>query len=254
MTGLSSPGFPCAACGEIRKQVTFCIDDLPGDGTYFTRQQLTKDAPRCAACVIQETPAAADFRAPTGWRRCRGTRHRAWDRIWCSGESFTGPDATVCTACHESAELQRANTGRKARLPKRKIKNVQKKVRHSWTGLVEEDVRTGLLVVRASHDKASHLPLGPQLPDWDAAATLARSSLDIPLALPPATEVPSSGDAGRVDDAEPDALICRLVEQLELPRQLSASLDILAQRTEVPFVGALGADINHCALSDYNFY
>ena len=210
MTGLSAPGFPCAACGEFRTQATFSIDDLPGDGTYFTRAQLTKDAPRCAACVIHETPTTANFRAPAGWRRCRGSRHRAWDRIWCSGERFTGPGATVCTACHESAELQRANAGRKARLerhaavpllhnqslppaphlqaalhrrpptvlspysgpyaarlqrstrtplhslssrlPKCKIKHVKKKVRRSWTGLIEEDVRSGRLVVRASHE------------------------------------------------------------------------------------------------------
>ncbi|KAJ1485667.1 hypothetical protein T484DRAFT_1792754 [Baffinella frigidus] len=128
VTGLGPYGFPCAACGEIREQVpshleggSFLDDDRPSDGTYFTKSQLIKNAPRCAACVRQDNPAAADFCAPTGWRRCTGVKHR----VWCSGESFAGPGAPVCTACLESEELQRATVERKARLPKSKIKDVQ---------------------------------------------------------------------------------------------------------------------------------
>ena len=82
-----------------------------------------------------------------------------------------------------------------------------------------------------------------------AAAELQSPVATLPLPLP-ATEVPSSGDAGRGDDAEQDAWSCRLVGQLESARQLVASHEI--KLTEVPFGGA---DIHHyCALADYNFY
>ena len=88
-------------------------------------KQLTKDAPRCRTCINREKPAAMDFfNAPIGWRRC--TTHR----VWCSGESFGGPGARVCTACLESEEKHRATVERKVQLPKFRIRDVQKHFGH----------------------------------------------------------------------------------------------------------------------------
>ena len=128
--------FPCAACGELGEpepswedaRRAFYLVDRPSHGTYFSKSQLAKDAPRCAACVKQQKLACADFCAPTGWRRCMGNTHR---RLWCSEESFAGPGAPVCTACletevlrHAAEERERAKGERKARLVKFKVKDV----------------------------------------------------------------------------------------------------------------------------------
>jgi len=133
--GHGAAGFPCAACGELRQLVPVSAPGVlrPSNGAYFTAEQLSRDAPRCNACVIQLKPAAAKLSREEGgartehWSKCpkdapfpalegKGawrlseevTQRKSFGKFvcepcqksWRSAHAFKAPESQQCQACN----------------------------------------------------------------------------------------------------------------------------------------------------------